>query len=445
MTEDLAGNLGEEEEAKEKMQNNTVHLKQRRASAPLMVSELEQENVNRGKKHDLISITQLKIERELYIKSQRSKLMRRKRIIAAKTRHVNQLERLAEMENHNIEEFLKWKEKKSVEMKTLFEEACKSKQEKNAAIEKLNDETRTIKSEVAKIEEILNKYKRYRNIMFHTEAFKAEDEQNQEPQPSVQQGLECEESSPGKAVSSSREAPAHRHTLADSVASSTFLQEKLLSTDPQQLLDLAVELKEQILSLIQNSTRKDETLEELQQVTTVIRTTIEEDEEKLTLPINDTMDRIHTEKERVAKLNLKDFMLNALDVKVTELHRCSVGNQLINFSTMEKLSSVEYHTSILLEQIESLPKESLEMLRQLKDSERMSRLHEAKVRLEREKQIERAKKCMQRSLSDSKKIRGRKLLPRCFPVEQKIKVIVEDNVPSEDEFHAYLFSTEDME
>ncbi|KAM7403983.1 hypothetical protein PAMA_004413 [Pampus argenteus] len=373
-TEDLAGKLGEEEEGevKEKMQNNTVLLKQRQASAALMVPELEQENVNRGRKHDLISVTQLRIEQELHMKCQRSKLARRKKVIAAKTRHVEQLERLAEMEKHNTEEFLKWKEKKSVEMKTL---------------------------EVAKIEEMLNDYKRYENIMYHTKAFKAEDEQNQEPQTSVQQGLECEESNSELQLSS-----AHRHTLVinseldgdssthqvsfsgfKTAASSQLLQEKLLSTDPQQLLDLSVELKEQILSLIQNSTRKDETLEELQQVTKVIRTTIEEDEEKLTIPINDTADRIHTEKERIAKLNMKvqlhvsikntdeDFMLKALDVKVTELHRCSVGNRVINFNTMEKLSSVEYHTSILLEQIENLPKENLEMLRQLKDSERRSR------------------------------------------------------------------------
>lgn len=66
-------------------------------------------------------------------------------------------------------------------------------------------------------------------------------------------------------------------------------------------------------------------------------------------------------------------MLDALGVKVTEVHCCSVDCRLTNLSTLEKLSSVEYRMSLLLQHIESIPEESLEILRQLKDSERRSR------------------------------------------------------------------------
>lgn len=40
---------------------------------------------------------------------------------------------------------------------------------------------------------------------------------------------------------------------------------------------------------------------------------------------------------------------------------------------------------------------------------------------------------------------GKKLMPRCFPVEQKIKVSDEDVIPDEDKLQAYLFTTQDEE
>ncbi len=70
---------------------------------------------------------------------------------------------------------------------------------------------------------------------------------------------------------------------------------------------------------------------------------------------------------------LQDVLLNALDMKVTEVYHCCVDRRLTNLSTLEKLSCVEYRMSSLLEVIESIPKESLETLRQIKDSERRSR------------------------------------------------------------------------
>lgn len=67
-------------------------------------------------------------------------------------------------------------------------------------------------------------------------------------------------------------------------------------------------------------------------------------------------------------------MLDDMGVKVTEVHCCCVDSRLTVLSTLEKLSSVEYRMSVLLQHIESIPEESLEALRQIKDGERRSRL-----------------------------------------------------------------------
>ncbi|XP_044022031.1 cilia- and flagella-associated protein 100-like isoform X2 [Siniperca chuatsi] len=457
-TENLAGQVveeGKQETVKipQQIKNNTTLSKQTQDSPDLKMSAIKHETIKRDRKRDLLCIERQRALLEASLIKSRSHIMKMDKNIAAKEQYLKQLERITERENYNLEEFLKRSEEKSVDSRKLFEKESKSKQERNAAIKKLTDEIRTLKSKFAKIEEILNKYRRYKNVLFmltppewhegkEAEALKAkvtsdrdtQDVQNREPQESaIRQGLERGlESSPGGVLPSTREpmlSTAHSGTLITTSkldCNSSEHEEKLelYFSDPQQLLDLQTELTEQNLSLIQNSTRGDETLEELRQNIETTLKKMKEDEEKLTL---------------------QDVLLDALGMKVTEVYCCCVDGRLTNLSTLEKLSSVEYRMSLQLQLLENIPEESLETLRQIKDSQRRSRLREEKLRLEREKQKERMKKCMQRSLGDTKKIRGRKLMPRCIPVELKSKVSDEDNIPAEDELHAYLFTTEDVE
>lgn len=70
---------------------------------------------------------------------------------------------------------------------------------------------------------------------------------------------------------------------------------------------------------------------------------------------------------------LQDTVSDALGVKISEVHRCCVDSRLTYLSTLEKLSSVEYRISLLFQFMESIPKESLETLRLIKDSDRSSR------------------------------------------------------------------------
>lgn len=134
-------------------------------------------------------------------------------------------------------------------------------------------------------------------------------------------------------------------------------------------------------------------------------------------------------------------MLDALGEKVAEVHRCCLDDRVTNLSTLEKLASIENHLSLLLQSLESIPEESLEMMKKIKDSERRSRYvsvtwfrlfssywkkdrcfpkehvtgyeslfssccrqREEKLREQREKQKERMKRYLERSLADSKKI-----------------------------------------
>ncbi|XP_042244416.1 cilia- and flagella-associated protein 100-like isoform X2 [Thunnus maccoyii] len=486
-TEDLVKQLGGEEEEKDmmensqQMENNTALSNQSQARSGLKMFKIDDQKMIRERRHHLMSIEKQWLELEISLSKRKSEIMRLTKVIPVKKRRVKKFELLIERENYNCEEMFRRSQKKSMEAKTLFEEGSRFKQEKNGVIEKLNDEIGTTKSEQANIDEILNDYTRYNNILFKLsppewqeaqDLMKAEvlsdaaDEQNREPQSAAGQGLECDESSPGEAMSSTREpqlSSTHSHTLVKNSNlnnNNSGHEEKLelYFFDPQQLLDLVMELTDQNLSLIQNSTRRNDSLEELLQLIKISKRKMIKDEERLTPQITDMKEKVNIEEERAAKLkqmvqlhvsvkteDKDDVMLDALGVKVTEVHRCNVASRLTNLSTLEKLSSIEYRMSLLQQDIDSIPEEGLEVLRQLRDSERRTRLYEEKLRLEKEKQRERMKKCMERSMGDAKKMRGRKLMPRCIPVEQKIKVSDEDITPAEDKLYAYLFTTEDVQ
>ncbi|XP_019111485.2 cilia- and flagella-associated protein 100 isoform X2 [Larimichthys crocea] len=472
----------QEEEGKEKMKNQkqiksrTVLPKETPRRHELKMAMMKRENFTKESKHDLMAMERQKAVLELSLMTKRSEIMRMDKAIAKEEAQLEQLGKIIERDNLNFEESLRENEKKSVEARTFFEQEARSKQEKNIEIKKLTAEIVTIKGEMERFEETLIDYKRYKDLLFKlsppewqeaqkTKALKAKDKNREAEESATGNGVENKDSSPGRELPSVRET---RQSSADSDTriidskpdsdSSEYEDEpELYFTNPQQLLDLVTELTEQNLSLIQNSTRVEETLEELQQSLEITRKKIQKDEEQMTLQINDMKQRIDKEKSRGVKLKLmvqlhislntedQDVMLDALGEKVAEVHGSCVDERLTNLNTVEKLANIENHMSSLLESLDGIPGESLEMMKKIKDSEKRTRQREEKLVEQREKQKERMRRYLERSLADSKKVNVRKLMPRCMPVAQKVKVSHVDSTPAEDEFYASLYTYDDVE
>nr|XP_046263039.1 cilia- and flagella-associated protein 100-like isoform X2 [Scatophagus argus] len=491
LNKDRVEQVEEGEQEKEKMKNikqiksKTVLPKQTHGRHELKMTMMKRENITKDSKHDLIYMERQKAVLELSLITKRSEIVKMDKAIVKMEEQLNQLDKIIEGDNLKFEEFLRENEKKSVEARTFFEQEAKSKQEKNTEIKKLTAEIGTIESELDTFEETMIDYKKYKELLFKLsppewqEAQKAkaleakvrsdrdaQDKQNRDPEETaIRNGFESEVFGPGRELHSIREtrlSSAHSDTLVTSPEldgdSPEFEDEpELYFTDPQQLLGLMTELRDQTLSLIHNRTRVEETLEELQQSTETTRKDIEKEEEQLTLQINDIKQRIEKEKARGAKLKQKvqlhvslnteeqDVMLEALGEKVTEVHHCCVDNRMTNLSTLEKLANIENRMSLLLQDLERVPEESLEMMKKIKDSERRTRQREEKLREQKEKQKERMRRYLERSLADSKKKSGRKLMPRSMPVVQKVRVSNMDASSAEDELRACLFTSDDME
>lgn len=70
-------------------------------------------------------------------------------------------------------------------------------------------------------------------------------------------------------------------------------------------------------------------------------------------------------------------MLESLDAKVTEVQRCLVEDRsTTNQTTLEKLATIENCMSAVLQGLESMPEESLKMLKKIMDRERRTRFVE---------------------------------------------------------------------
>lgn len=93
---------------------------------------------------------------------------------------------------------------------------------------------------------------------------------------------------------------------------------ELYFTDPQQLLDIFLELEEQNLSLIQNSQDTEEALEELKQTINKTKLKMERETEMLKRQIDALNEEIRKEEDREAELKIKASYFNYGEFKSEE-------------------------------------------------------------------------------------------------------------------------------
>ncbi|XP_071776212.2 cilia- and flagella-associated protein 100 [Centroberyx gerrardi] len=463
----------EEEEEREKTKSRPKSLQGRPTLRRAMMTG---ENVEKESTVDFIAKKREMFLLEYSLMVKRAEIKKLEDATVTEERRLKRAQQMLDDDALLFEEFLKENDKNSVEAIKIAEQETKSKLERMAEIKRLTTEMVTIKSEISKNEEILKEYKMYKDFLFKLsppewqEAQKAkilqakaqrdaqDKDKDKETKSGVKRALPPIRSSRLSSRQSSKSS-AHTHkpipvSKLDSDSSEYEDEPEMYFSDPQQLLDLLTELQEQNLSLIQNSGETEEQLEELRQAMETSKKKMEQDAEQLMLQINLMNQSIAKEKERAAELELKvhffnsekfkagdqDSMLDALAGKVEVVYRRCVDDKRANLSTLQMLATIEKHLSVLLENMESIPAETLEKVGKIKDRERRIRQREDKQRQQKEHQEERVKKSMERSQADVKKTSGRKLMSRSNPVARKIKLNNVNIISDQEEIHAYLFT-----
>ncbi|XP_046840054.1 cilia- and flagella-associated protein 100-like isoform X2 [Xenia sp. Carnegie-2017] len=421
----------------------------------------------------------------------RDEMRKLEEIAQAEEKKLEIAEQYLEEDAQMFDEFLKENDKNAVDAIKIAENETKAKLEKVSDIKKINAQMMAIKSEISKYEDTLKDYLLYKHFLdsltppeFNEKlklkrAVKQKSTQELQTKPStfldkgsivekkqskqnrkdskvqikpIPSSITSKGYSQVESVSEHSLSPtSHQFLLGDS----SDEEPELYFTDPQQLLDIFTELEEQNLSLIQNSQETEEALEELKQTTEQTKQKMGKETEVLKQQISLLKDAIQNEQEKCADLEMKskmfsygefkaedqEKMLKALNKKVEEVYRNTIGDNEANISTLQMLTNIENRLEELFEQIEMMPPEKVEMAEKAKEKERRLRLREEKLEAQRLHQEERVKKALERARAEPKKKTGRKLMFRSQPPQTRKKEKDFENKQSKEEEELQYFFT----
>lgn len=335
-------------------------------------------------------------------------------------------------------------------MLSSAEEETRKKTEKSNEIKKINTQIMILKSDIAKMEDTLKEYQLYKKFLdkvtpedLREERKKQQEKQNAEraltdkTATSTSSGAKRtgSGSSERSSKSSSTREEHFRETSMGKMKTITEDQERkdeeknededededddleLFFSDPQQLLDIFLELEEQNLSLIQNSQDTEEALEEMKQTITKTKIKMERETEMLKRQIESLNAEIRKEMEREAELKLKmsyfnygefnpeeqDAILKELNAKVERVYAKCIGPNEANITTLQMLTNIENKLEELFQKIEQMPPDRVEEAEKSKEKERRLKQREERLLEQKRNQEERIRKALERARAEPKK------------------------------------------
>ncbi|MBN3288022.1 CP100 protein, partial [Polyodon spathula] len=349
-------------------------------------------------------------------------------------RKLEKAEQYLEEDATMFDAFLKENDKNSVEAIKIAELETKVKLEKVAEIKRISTKLMALKSEISKFEEILKEYMTYKDFLMKLSPKDWREEYEKQKEAKKAEKSQVSPTKTDCRPSSRSLEPSQMEDMQES-SSDCDEEPALYFTDPQQLLDILIELEEQNLSLIQNSQETEETLEEFKQTMAITKQKMDHETDTLKQQVDMLQYTINREKERAAELELKarvfsfgqfktedqDEMINSISKKVEEVYRACIGQNNANLSTLLMLTAIENRLEELFENIEMVPREKVQVAERAKEKERRIRNREEKMKLQKQHQEERLRKALQRSQADIKKTTGKKLVYRSQPpvIKQK--------------------------
>uniref|UniRef100_A0A6I8NL82 Coiled-coil domain containing 38 n=1 Tax=Ornithorhynchus anatinus TaxID=9258 RepID=A0A6I8NL82_ORNAN len=306
-----------------------------------------------------------------------------------------------------FEEFLRENDKKSEDALKIVGQEIKAKLRVTAELKTATDEVVAMKNEIAKAEILLKEYLdcgkflwkvspkiwRVQQAVKKISAHRARQSSGTITFPKLaldykgvkhhQSNLEKEKKpSLPKEISSNDEFDLSLDDIGND------LEPKIYFQNPEELLHIFSKLEEQNLNLIQHSQDMAESFEEFQRTEKNMKEKIKQNiavlvEEKEILKLS-----CIKEEEKAAELALRsslfsfgefnletqDKMLQMLSKKVTEVFKSCVGEpKAYNLNTIQMLMKIEHRLEELSDLLESVPKETIELIERPKRREKRNK------------------------------------------------------------------------
>lgn len=425
----------------------------------------------------------------------RDEMRKLEEIAVSEEKRIEAAEKYLEEDAALFDEFLKENGNNSTQAVKIAEEETRKKTEKSNEIKKLNTQIMILRSEINKMEDTLKEYQMYKNFLDRVTPQKIKESRLSERASDADQSRQSSSKSKALSQKSEKKSEKSENNKASSAHSSNVksslsfgkvsvtdgvtvqeapmihedIQESehedeeegeeeeldLWFQEPQQLLDIFLELEEQNLSLIQNSQDTEEALEEMKQTISKTKTKMEKETEQLKKQINSLNEEIHVEVEKEADLRVKasyfsygefkqedqDKMLDELNGKVEDVYTNCIGSNEANITTLQMLTNIENKLEELFQKIEQMPPEKVEEAEKTKEKERRMRQREDKILEQKKNQEERIRKALERARAEPIKQTTRRLMARSKPpVAVKVDKRAMDEANKQDEELAYFFT-----
>lgn len=431
----------------------------------------------------------------------RDEMKKLEEIAAAEEKRIEMAEKYLEEDAALFDEFLKENGNNSTQAVKIAEEETRKKTEKTNEIKKINTQIMILRSDITKMEDVLKEYQLYKKFLDRVtpqalkdaklgikrkESMTSKDTKSRASSTKSERTAKSAETSESKKAAAitglgssnssvnsknqlvtvdenpveENETKNAQETSADEKDDQDEIDEdeedlELYFMDPQQLLDIFLELEEQNLSLIQNSQDTEEALEEMKQTITKSKAKMEKETEQLKQQIASLNEEIRTEVEKEADLRIKasyfsygefkqeeqDEMLNELNAKVERVYINCVGSNEANITTLQMLTNIENKLEELFQKIESMPPDKVEEAEKAKEKERRLKQREERINEQKKNQEERIRKALERARAEPKKFMGRRLMARSKPpVTIKLDKRAIDEANKIDEELAYFFT-----
>lgn len=419
----------------------------------------------------------------------RDEMRKLEEIAAAEEKRIELAEKFLEEDAALFDEFLKENGENSTQAVKIAEEETRKKTEKSNEIKKINTQIMILRSDITKMEDTLKEYQLYKKFLDKVTPQTLKDLRRAKKRRELGLPDEDTASRDGKSrLSSSHSSKTDHSTIsgtkkgadgslppigsaqgksATSLKSATGANTttenedesdddlELFFTDPQQLLDIFLELEEQNLSLIQNSQDTEEALEEMKQTINKTRNKMEKETELLKKQISALNDEIKSEVEKEADLRIKasyfnygefkaeeqEKMLKEVNLKVEDVYVNCIGSNEANISTLQMLTNIENRLEELFQKIEQMPADKVEEAEKAKEKERRMKQREERISEQKKNQEDRIRKALERARAEPKKMTGRRLMVRSKPpASAKIDKSALDKANKIDEELAYFFT-----
>ncbi|XP_060164138.1 cilia- and flagella-associated protein 100 isoform X2 [Globicephala melas] len=409
----------------------------------------------------------------------RNEIQRLERLAAKEEAKLERAEKFLEKDAARFEEFLRENDRSSLQALRAAEKETRAKMETILEIRDLTNQITIVKSEISKFEDTLQRYKIYKdflyklspkewlegqerkrssltstreaveaseeNVLFSTLGDKGpeikgqtdlREEQGPEKATKLLQVPQLRQDRPSTVSHQGGPRPSGPGRLGPRACSTLPVQEdpdsdgeelQLYFTEPQQLLDVFVNLEEQNLLLVQNTQEMEEALEELSFTLKNTQIRMEREVSQLKQWISTLMMSVAREEETAAELELKarifhfgeykgdqeDKLLESLNRKVLDVYQHCVGSQQeSSLGTVKMLATIEHQLNELLENLERVPQVRVEQAEKAKEKERHLRLREEKLMLQKQLQEERVQRARARAQAEVKKKVGEVALGR---------------------------------